>query len=78
VYRGVVKDCEVFIEFCLAINNICFEIEIGGGGVAFVESPYIDIVAMFLNMIKELVYSSHIVEKDSVIAFAVIAFSTFC
>jgi hypothetical protein len=51
--------------------------EIGRGGVIFVKSLYINIVIMFLNIIKELVYSSHIVEKDSVIAFDIIAFSMF-
>jgi hypothetical protein len=77
VYRGLVKDCEVIIEFCLVINDTRFEIEVSKRGVIFVESSYINIVAMLSDVVKELVYSSYIVRKDSAIAFAVIAFSAF-
>ena len=77
VYRGLVEDYEVIIKFYLVINDIRFEIEVSRGGVIFVESSYINIVAMLSDVVKELVYSSHIVRKDSAIAFAVIAFSAF-
>jgi hypothetical protein len=77
VYRGLVEDCEVIIEFCPAIDDIRFEIEVSRRGVIFVESSYINIVAMLSDVVKELVYSSHIVRKDSAIAFAIIAFSAF-
>jgi hypothetical protein len=77
VCRGLVKDCEVIIEFCLVINDIRFEIEVNRGGVIFVESSHINIVAMLSDVVEELVYSGHIVRKDSAIAFVIIAFSAF-
>jgi len=78
VCRGLVKDYKVFIEFCLVINDTRFEIEVSRGGVVFVKSPYINIVAMLSDVVKELVYSGYIVRKDSAIALAIITFSAFC
>jgi hypothetical protein len=77
VCRGLVEDYEVIIEFCLVIDDIRFEIEVSKGGVIFVESSYINIVAMLSDVVEELVHSGHIVRKDSAIAFAIIAFSAF-
>ena len=77
MYRGLVEDYEVIIEFCLIIDDIRFEIKVSKRGVIFVESSYINIVAMLSDVVEELVHSSHIVRKDSAIAFAVIAFSAF-
>jgi hypothetical protein len=77
VCRGLIKDYKVIIEFCPAINNIRFEIEVSRGGVIFVKSLHINIIAMLLNVVKELVYSGYIIRKDSMIAFAIIAFSAF-
>ena len=77
MYRGLVEDYKVIIEFCLVIDDTRFKIEVNRGGVIFVESSYINIVAMLSDVVEELVYSSHIVRKDSAIAFAVIAFSAF-
>ena len=76
--KGLVEDCEVIIEFCLAINDTRFKIEVNRRGVIFVESSHINIVAMLSDVVKELVYSGHIIKKDSAIAFAIIAFSAFC
>ena len=77
VCRGLDEDYEVIIEFCLVIDDIRFEIEVSKGGVIFVESSYINIVAMLSDVVKELVHSSHIVRKDSAIVFAIITFSAF-
>jgi hypothetical protein len=77
VCRGLVEDYKVIIEFYLAIDDIRFEMEVSRGGVIFVESSHINIVAMLSDVVKELVYSSHIVRKDSAIAFAIITFSAF-
>jgi hypothetical protein len=78
VCRRLVEDCEVFIEFCLVINDTRFKIEVSRGGVVFVKSLYINIVTILSDVVKELVHSGYIVRKDSAIAFAVIAFSVLC
>ena len=75
--KGLVEDCEVIIEFCPVIDDTRFEMEVSRGGVIFVESSYINIVVMLSDVVEELVYSSHIVKKDSAIAFAIITFSAF-
>jgi hypothetical protein len=48
VYRGIVQDFEVVIEFSLAINNICFKVKVRFRGLGDVDSSSFDIVAPYL------------------------------
>jgi hypothetical protein len=53
VHRGIIKDCEVVVEFSLVINNIYLKVKVGvrGGG---------DIINLTINLV---VMPSDVVDK---------------
>ena len=55
VSRGIINFCEVLVKFGLAINNILPKVDIRGGGGGFVNSLYIDIVAVLSYVIDEAI-----------------------
>jgi hypothetical protein len=63
VRRGIIKDCEVVIEFGPAINNTRLKVKVGVRGGGDVVSSTINLVAMPSDVVDKAIQYSHIVRE---------------
>jgi hypothetical protein len=55
VHRGIIKDCEVVIEFGLVINNTRLKVKVGIKGGGDIISLTINLVVMPLNVVDKAI-----------------------
>jgi hypothetical protein len=55
VYRGIIKDCEVVVEFGLVINDIRLKVKVGVRGGGDVVSSTINLVTMPLDVVDKAI-----------------------
>jgi hypothetical protein len=63
VRRSIIKDCEVVVEFSLAINNTRLKVKVGVRGGGDVVSSTINLVAMPSDVVDKAIQCSHIVRE---------------
>ena len=55
MYRGIIKDYKVVVEFSLIINDICLKVKVGVRGGGDVISSTINLIAMPLNVVDKAI-----------------------
>ena len=53
--KGIVDFYEVFVKFSLVINNIFLKVDIKRKSVDFVNSVYVDVVAVLLYVVDKAI-----------------------
>jgi hypothetical protein len=77
VYRGIVQDFKVVIEFGLVIDDIRFKVKVRFRGLSDVDSSSFDIVAPCSYVGNKVIQRSHIVREYALIRSCVSALSSF-